>query len=416
MKVAIMMRTMDKDSGFRAMTGSMTAAMVRQAPEVSYLLIYKTPKWLGEFAAFPNVKEVLVEMKSNFLWDQVAVPKVAWRERADVIYNTKFFVPFLSPCPVTMGVQEPSWFTRGDEYEKWDRRYQKLMFPLSIRKCAHVFPNSTFILEENQRVLNMSLRHSTVTYSAADPRFRPETDNAKLAAFRRKYSLPEQFILVVTRVRHIGVKNSGFFPGKSPEIAYHAFLRVRDRIPHHLVFAGDGVRDYMQHKAGIGADFERVQFVDFVPYEEIHLLYNVADIFVNPCVYEGCPNTVLQAMACGRPVIVASEGGSADVAAGAALLTKPLDAIDLSEKLLAVATDPALRKALAAKSLQRSKRFTWEQAAADTLSALKRVVGNGRKRHLLPIVLVSILGKMTIAFDEIVANVLPYLTALGLDG
>ena len=416
MKVAIMMRTMDKDSGFRAMTESLTAAMVRQSPEVSYLLIYKTPKWLGKFAAYPNVKEVLVEMKSNFLWDQVAVPMVACKERADVIYNTKFFVPFLSSCPVTMGVQEPSWFTRGAEYEKWDRRYQKLMFPLSLRKCAHVFPNSTFILEENRRVLNMSLSHSTVTYSAADPRFKPEPDSAKLAAFRRKYGLPERFILVVTRVLHIGVKNSGFFPGKNPEVAYHAFLRVRDRIPHRLVFAGDRVREYMRGKAGIGADFERVQFLDFVPYEEMHFLYNLADIFVNPCVYEGCPNSVLQAMACGRPVIVASEGGSADVAAGAALMTKPLDPIDLSEKLLAVATDPMLRKALAAKSLQRSKRFTWEQSAADTLSALKRVVGNGSKRHVLPMVLVSILGRMTNAFDGLVANVLPYLTALGLDG
>ena len=104
------------------------------------------------------------------------------------------------------------------------------------------------------------------------------------------------------------------------------------------------------------------------------------------------------------------------MAAGAALMTKPLDPIDLSEKLLAVATDPMLHKALAARSLQRSKRFTWEQAATDTLSALKRVAGNGRKRHVLPILVASILGKMTIGIDEIVASVLPYLTALGLDG
>jgi glycosyltransferase involved in cell wall biosynthesis len=374
MKIAIMMRAMDKDAGFRAFAHAMTDRMLRHDPSASYVLIYKTRKWLGEFSSHLNTKEVLVEMSSNVLWDQLAVPYVAWRERADVIFNVKFFAPLVSHCPVTMGLQEPSWFTRGEEYAKWDRRYQKLMIPISIRKCAHVFPNSTFILEENRRVLGMPIEHATVTYSAADPRFRPETDREELERFRRKYALPERFILVVSRVLHIGVKNSGFFPGKSPEVAYRAFMRVRERIPHELVFAGDRIRDYLNHKEGAGADFNRVRFLDFVPFEEINLLYNLAEIFVNPCGYEGCPNTVLQAMACGCPMIVATQGGSADVAAGAALMARPMDVEDFAEKMLAAATSAALRRELRAKGLERSKRFTWEKSAADTIDALRHVV------------------------------------------
>jgi glycosyltransferase involved in cell wall biosynthesis len=105
-------------------------------------------------------------------------------------------------------------------------------------------------------------------------------------------------------------------------------------------------------------------------------MYNLAEVFVNPCVYEGCPNTVLQAMACGCPTIVAAAGGSADVAEGAALMAKPMDDLDLSQKLLAVASDATMQKELRSRSLERSRYFTWDKTAAITLGALKRLAGN----------------------------------------
>jgi glycosyltransferase involved in cell wall biosynthesis len=372
MKIAIMMRAMDKEAGFRALTQGLVASMLKLAPDDSFLLIHQTPKWIGEFAAYPNATAVLAPVSPYLLWDQVAVPWVAWRGRADVIFNPKFFVPLISPCPVTMGLQEPSWFTRPLEYDRWTRWYQKLMIPLSIRKCAHVFPNSRFILEENRLVLRMPIEHATIQYSAADERFCPVGDTAALENYRSQHKLPAKFILVVSRAVHPGTGD--IFAGKSPEVAYRAFARIRDRIPHEIIFAGRGIRRYLEHTEGPNADFSRVRFLDFVPYEELHLMYNLAEVFVNPCVYEGCPNTVLQAMACGCPTIVAAAGGSADVAAGAALMAKPMDDIDMSQKMLAVASDAATQKELRARSLARSRYFTWDKTAAITLDALRRLV------------------------------------------
>ncbi|MDP9083645.1 MAG: glycosyltransferase family 4 protein [Pseudomonadota bacterium] len=377
MKIAIMMRAMDKDSGFRALVDGMARAMVQAAPTVGFALIYQTDKWLGRFAAYPNVKEVLVRVKSPLLWDQFVVPWVAWKEKADVIFNTKFFVPLISPCPVTMGLQEPSWFTRREEYERWDALYQRIMIPISIRRCAHVFPNSRFILEENRRVLGMPIEHSTVTYSGTDEQFSPIRDPAILEEFRKRYSLSRPFILVVSRVLHSGLETAGFFPGKSPEVAYRAFMKIRDRIPHELVFAGKQIEAYLRHTEGADADFRRVRFLEFVPFQDMHLLYGAADLAVNPCVYEGCPNTVLQAMACGRPLIVADQGGSADVAEGAALMARSMNVEDLADKMCSVALDGKLKEELSAKSLARSAHFTWQRAAAQTLDALRGVVDRG---------------------------------------
>lgn len=374
MKIAIMMRAMDKDSGFRALVDGMARAMVQAAPDVQFVLIYQTDKWLGRFAEHPNVKEVLVRLKSPLLWDQCAVPWVAWREHADVVFNTKFFAPLLCPCPVTMGLQEPSWFTRREEYDPWDAQYQRIMIPISVRRCAHVFPNSRFILEENRRVLKMAIEHSTVTYSAAEERFAPTHDPAALQDLRDRHSLSRPFILVVSRVLHFGMEKAGFFAGKSPEVAYRAFAKIRDRVPHELVFAGRQIEAYLRHTEGPDADFRGVRFLDFVPFQDMHLLYGSADLFVNPCVYEGCPNTVLQAMASGLPVIVADQGGSADVGEGAALMASSMDSDDLAEKMQRVALDGNLRKEMGSRSLARSSQFTWRRSAIQTLDALRRVV------------------------------------------
>ena len=372
MKVAVMMRAMDRDTGFRTLTESWVEAMVRDST-VSFVLLYRTRKWLGRFADHSNVREILVESRSALFWDQVHVPYRAWLERADVIFDPKFFVPLVSHCPVTMGLQEPSWFTRPHEYSTLDRWYQRIMIPISIRRCAHVFPNSRFILEENRRVLKLPIAHATVAYSAPDARFAPVADADALEAFRRELDLPARFALVPTRVLH-GNRDDLFFPGKSPEVAYRAFLRIRDRVDAELVFAGHRVREYLEHVEGRGADFRRVRFIPFVPFERLPLLYNLADAVVNPCVYEGCPNTVLQAMACGRPLVVADAGGSADVAAGAALRARALDEADLADKLLAVLTSAEVRAGLSAASLRRAADFSWEATARDTLAALRRVV------------------------------------------
>jgi glycosyltransferase involved in cell wall biosynthesis len=375
MKIAIMMRAIDQDSGFRKILEDLVGNMLRLDSRNSYVLIYRTRKHYGRFASYPNAQEVLTRSVHKLLWDQILVPWVALKEGADIIFNPKFSVPLLSPIPVTMGLQEFGFFTHPEYYAKWDVRYQKFMIPRCVRKSIHLFPNSNFILEENRRILGLALQNTTVLYSASDNRFRPIEGGEQLLKFKSRYNLPEKFIVCLTRVDHPGLEGEeSFYGGKNPEIVYRAFLRIRDKIPHKLLFAGRRVKEYLYHTEGNKLDLAGVEFISFIPYDELHFLYNAADFFVNAAPREGCPNTVLEAMACGKAMVLASTGGSADVAADAALFCEPRNVEEFSKNMLNVCLNQSLKRDLESKSLKRSEFFRWDKTAKLCIEALEKCV------------------------------------------
>ena len=386
MKIAIMMRAMDQDSGFRAYVEGLVDAMLRIDQENTYLLLYRTPKWFGRFASFKNVEERMVKAPHKLFWDQFAVPFTAWKERADVIFNPKFSVPLVSSSPVVMGLQEPAPWVEPEYYEWFDRIYQRIMLPIYCRKAAHLFPMAQFILEENRKYLGLPLEDVTVTYPAPQDHLRPIDDPEALEEFRKRYLLPEKFILSVTRVDHPGLdRSTSFYPGKNPHTTLRAFLLCRDAIPHHLVVSGRRVREFFLYMGFKDADFQRVHFINFVPFEELAKLFSLADLIVAPPFYEGFGFTLLGAMASGCPAITSKTGTCPEVTEGAAILADPRNPTDVAAKILMVLRDEDLRQRLRTKGLQRAAQFTWEKTAMRTLEGLSRVVSRQslyRKRKL----------------------------------
>jgi glycosyltransferase involved in cell wall biosynthesis len=384
MKIAIMMRAMDQDSGFQAYTKGLVENMLRIDDENSYLLLYRTTKWFGHFSSYKNAKEILLWAPHKLVWDQVAVPYRSWRERADVLFNPKFTVPLISHCPVTMGLQEPVWWVWPEHHERWDVRYMRTMLPLYCRKATHLFPMSGFVLAENRKCLRLPLNNTTVTYTAPDKFFAPVEDPVILDEFRNKYELPPKFILGLTRVDHPGLDNStSFFPGKNPETTVRAFALCRQQIPHKLVLAGRRVREYLLYRGLNEADLEGVYFLGFVPYEELPNLYSLAELLVSPPIYEGFAHTLLQAMACGCPAIASQTGGCPEVSGGATLLADPNDPADFAAKILAVINNQKLREELKCKGLQRAATFTWEWTARLTLDGLMQAVNGSQSAKKL---------------------------------
>jgi glycosyltransferase involved in cell wall biosynthesis len=378
MQIAIMMRAMDQDSGHRAIIEGLVDNMLQMDQLNTYLLLYRTDKWLGRFSSYPNVKEVLLKAPHKLVWDQVAVPYTAWREGADVIYNPKFSVPLVTHCPVVMGLHEPVWWAWPEHYEWLDVRYMRLMFPLYCRKTSHFFAISDFVIGENRKYLGLPFDNATVTYPAPKEYFKPIEDLAALERFRLEYDLPRRFIVSVTRVDHPGLDGStSFFPGKNVETTVRAFMMCRDHIPHKLVIAGRRVREYLLHLGFTDSDLEDIHFTDFVPHEQVPMLYNLAELFILPSFYESYAMTFVEAMSCGCPAIAAQTGACPEISGGAALLADPYDPADFADKMMRVLKNNDVRQQLKSKSLKRAADFKWKRTAGILLEELTRVVSNG---------------------------------------
>lgn len=376
MKIAIMMRAMDQDSGFHLFLDGLVGSLLELDKDNIYLLLYRTPKYFGRFSSYRNATELLFNAPHKILWDQVAVPFVAWRHKADIIYNPKFSIPFISPCPVVMGVQEPAWWAWPEHYEKMDVFYQKLMLPLYARKASHFFAMTQWDLNETRKYIKLPLYNTTVAYPGVQEHLKPVKDERILEEFRKKHNLPARFILSMTRVDNPGMdKSDKWNPSKNPGTTLKAFLLCRDKIPHHLVFAGRNVKQYFLDTGFSEGDFERVHFADFIPFGEIQNIYTLADLIVVPSYYESFSFTLVGAMACGCPSVASKNCGISEVAGAGALYADCNSPEDFADKICTILTDDELRMRMKRKSLELvASRYAWENTARLTLEGMLKVL------------------------------------------
>ena len=160
-----------------------------------------------------------------------------------------------------------------------------------------------------------------------------------------------------------------------------AFAQVIAETPQDdltLVIAGGqgwGGEDYRSTMDALKLQ-DQVRFVGFVDDEHLPELYRGALLFVYPSLYEGFGLPVLEAMACGTPVITSNRASLPEVAGDAALLVDPTRPEALAAAMASILTDSELHQALCAKGLARAHTFTWDAVAQQTI-AVYRAVGGG---------------------------------------
>jgi len=138
----------------------------------------------------------------------------------------------------------------------------------------------------------------------------------------------------------------------------------------HLVIAGGKGWLYEEIFATVeqlGLE-EKIVFPGFVADEHLPALYNLADLFVFPSLYEGFGLPPLEALACGTPVITSNASSLPEVVGQAGLMVEATDVEALAEAMKRVLEDDALREGMVIKGLEQAKKFTWEKAAAKLLN------------------------------------------------
>ena len=187
-----------------------------------------------------------------------------------------------------------------------------------------------------------------------------ETGNLKLEV-KRKYNLPDKFILflgtIEPRKNILGII----------EAYTHSELRTMN---YELIIAGAKGWKHEPIMEKINQT-EGVRYIGYVDEEDKRALYEFADLFVYPSLYEGFGFPVLEAMASGTPVITSNRSSLPEVAGDAAYLVNPYNTAELSRAMDVVLKDQSLRDILINKGKERAKSFDWQKTAQEFLNLIK---------------------------------------------
>ncbi|MCY4022969.1 MAG: glycosyltransferase family 1 protein [Anaerolineaceae bacterium] len=247
------------------------------------------------------------------------------------------------------------------------RSWLEHVVPASVRRADHVLADSSAtrddLLEHYKETPGTRI---TVLHGGVDERFLPEPAGKQLAA-RKKYGLDQwPFIFSVGTLQ----------PRKNHGRLVQALSRlVEGGLDLHLVIAGGaGWLSEPFHQQLRESEIEdRVHLTGFVDDADLPALYSAAEVFAFPSLYEGFGLPVLEAMACGTPVVTSDLSSLPEVAGDAALLTDPLDVEALADALRRLISDSQLRQQLIRAGQTRAGQFTWRRAALQLLDVYRRV-------------------------------------------
>jgi glycosyltransferase involved in cell wall biosynthesis len=365
MRIGIMLRTLDEKGGIGVYTRYITQELLELDRKNQYFLFYRNPSNKGLFSNYPNVVERVISASNKLIWDQVSIPYACLRDRLDVLFHPKFTVPLLAPCKTVMVLHGAGWFTPGSSqfWKEADLKYVRTMMPVYIRKAASVLSVSQITTDTFNREFKLKDSKIRTVYFGPGKHFRRIADEEALREVKGKYGLPDRFILTIT-----GYDRG---PRKNIQGILDAYKIHHGKTPHKLVIVGKDCHkfkdDFGLPDDGFGAD---ILFPGWVDQQDLPAFYSLADLFLYPSRMEAFPIPVTEAMACGTPLITSRANGLQEIAGDGALLVDPEDTASIAEAVNQVLCDDRLRSHLSSKALTRSREFSWEKCARQTLDIL----------------------------------------------
>lgn len=334
----------DEHLVFTRFTGELAGAHVRQIPS----------RW-------PTERRLV-----RILWEQLAWPFLARQYRVDLLHSMAFVLPPWLPAPAVVTVYDLSFMHFPESFPPLQRRYLQRQTAQACRRARRVIVISRSSGQDVQRFFAIPPQRIDVITPGVDAAFRP-LPKAEVAAFRQRKKLPPRFVL------HVGTLQ----PRKNIPLLLEAFAQLTLPAIHLVLVGGAGwlYEEIFMRVQNLGlADV--VHFAGYAPDEELPLWYNAADLLVFPSLYEGFGLPVVEAMACGTPVIAANTSSVPEAVGEAGLLFAPHQAAELAEQMTAVLQDKTLAESMRVKGLHQAQQFSWEKAGRETAVSYHRALKN----------------------------------------
>lgn len=316
---------------------------------------------------------VLRPMPLRRAWSHGRLSLEMLRRAPDVLFVPAHALPLIPAPRSVVTIHDLGFLHHPEAHTRIQQLYYRVFTRLSARRATHIIAISEATRRDLQRFYGTPAERISVIYHGVHPRFTPIADPAILGRVQQRYGIAAPYLLFVSTIQ----------PRKNVARLIEAFARARAELgtdhPLRLVLAGK--RGWLTeqierraHELGIAA---QVQFVGYVADEDLPALLSGALAYVVPSLYEGFGMTVLEAQACGTPVLASDVASLPEVVGDAGLLVDPTNTDAIAAGIVRLASDAALRDELRARGLRHVVGWTWERTARETLAVLAAAARQG---------------------------------------
>ena len=358
--------------GSRTFMSNLAARLPAAAPEMDFIF-YAPDAALAQArelaAGAPNVRlrPIPSARLARLVW-----PFPARLARETDVFHCQYLAPVVPCVPCVVSLHDILHESAPQYYPNGLSKLMHLLYPHSARSAAVILTGSRHSREEIIRRYKVSAERVSFAQPGVDQSFAPIDDPSILESVRRLAAIPEgPYILFVGRLE----------PRKNLSGLLKAYEIVRQRLGRaapSLVLAGERDPQFKAFNSCFAANQTRegVRLAGCVPQELLPALYSGAAVFAYPSFGEGFGLPVLEAMACGAPVVASSAPAVPEVTADAAWLVAPKDVNGLAEALCRVLSDAGLAAQLRRKGLERASTFSWDNTVRAALSAYRKAGAN----------------------------------------
>lgn len=375
MKTAILLDArliLEKPTGIGQYLTALVPALVEAAPNIHFHLLRRPHPWPGY-----NIE---AWEASNFTWhisdvphmhprQHVYLPALARRLNVKLLHYPHFDAPiYWRPAPVIATMYDVKYLAYPEFFAAKSvvkNVYMCFSYAQTLRRAAAILAISDCTKRDLERLFRVSSDHIHTTHLAAAATYRSASPEAQ-AQVRAKFALTRPFILSVGERR----------PHKNHQGLIRAYARSKSCATHDLVIVGQAYRDYTVPESTV-EELKlagKVHFLDAVDNSELAALYSAAALFVLVSFYEGFGLPLLEAMACGAPVIASQTTATGEVTGDGGLQVNPANSDEIAAAIDKLLTDQNLRAAQMERGFAWQQQFSWQRTAKQTLAVYEKVL------------------------------------------
>ena len=353
----------------RTGTGNYSLQLIRHLLALEsghrYRLYFNRPPTVGLFPMTADLE--LRVMPFPRLWTHVRLSWEMARQPPDVLFVPAHVLPLVHPRCSVVTVHDLGYRHYPEAHPLLDRLYLDLSTRYNAQAARRVIAVSQATQDDLVQHYGIEPGKISVVYSGWDERMQPVEDEGTIERVKARYGIRGEYVLYVGTLQ----------PRKNLGRLLEAVALLREQAQRGeapgLVISGRKGWLYdpvFQQVERLGLERE-VVFPGYVPQEDLPALLSGARLFVFPSLYEGFGLPVLEAMACGTPVVCSNVSSLPEVAGDAAFLVDPRDVKGMAEAMNRLLQDEGLRAEVVERGYRRVRQFSWDRCARETLAVLE---------------------------------------------